>query len=569
MIKLDHSDLRVRALYDIWAFADLISFKGGAKSFYEIHREMAEINCAQQIHSEPKREYRRRMFLVPREHLKTTVNTVLYCMWRIYRNPDVRGILGTNIKDTSTDFIREVRAYFEDAELIETVWNNRPHIKGPLIPKLKTASSNYKRANYEVTEATDSKVIWTSWAIQVIRRIKDKQPTLQALSVGMKPTSKHCDFIVLDDVVDLTNSDSHIKAQKVRTWAHDLENVVTKKPVYYEICPGFHEWLGNEILINGTRYHAWDYYSHFVGNTPEEFKARTKKTGYTVYQRSVYKNGVDNSDGYICPQLFDEEVEKDLLDRESLSTAMFFAQYCNKIVSSEDAIFTTADIRAVFPDHYRNSVYNLAKYCDHAQMTDNGPIVYPISLIGTIDLAASVSARADKSGITIGGTDSERRVHIVKQSAGRWKTSEHFKNIHEACMQWGVRLLYYEGGSGYQDTFEQSFREWCMNRKLQPLTLMRLVQSRSMSKVERIKYTIQPLIQSGLLYVSQGVLNAGHLKREVELFNPNSNENEDDCLDMIEMLARMSSPTHRSVGTESRQVYGRHIELNTRYGGTR
>ncbi len=98
---------RIDALFDIWVFCDLINFRGGRKSFGKFHNELTDFLTQTQRTEDT--ENRRRLILAPRGHLKSTVCSVLYVLWRIYRNPDIRILVGTNLKRLSRSFIRELR----------------------------------------------------------------------------------------------------------------------------------------------------------------------------------------------------------------------------------------------------------------------------------------------------------------------------------------------------------------------------------------------------------------------------------------------------------------------------
>ncbi len=95
---------KVKALHDIWTFAELIGYEGGKKNFAAIHRKLAGFVTAPQLapvclldKGFSKQKYnRRRLVLMPRGHLKSTVCSVLYTLWRIYRNPYIRILVGCN-----------------------------------------------------------------------------------------------------------------------------------------------------------------------------------------------------------------------------------------------------------------------------------------------------------------------------------------------------------------------------------------------------------------------------------------------------------------------------------------
>ena len=60
---------RVKALSDIWAFADIIDFQGGSSKFASIHQELAEFVTAPQeaeTLEDVIDDERRRVILMPR-----------------------------------------------------------------------------------------------------------------------------------------------------------------------------------------------------------------------------------------------------------------------------------------------------------------------------------------------------------------------------------------------------------------------------------------------------------------------------------------------------------------------
>lgn len=558
-------DLKTRALRDIWAFADLIDFKGGARNFYEIHKEMAEMNCRNQQMADTKRQYRRRIFLIPREHYKSTVNTVLYALWRIYRNPEIRIIIMCCIKELAQDMMREIKAYLEDPDLIETVWNDRPHIEGDLIPRIANPSTSYKRNIVESDEYVQ-KVIWTASAIQVNRELKDKQPTLQVLSVGMTPTGKHCDLVIMDDIVEWDNSATPQLAKKVLRSANEIESVVTKKAKKFHICNGFWEWLGNEVLINGTRYYRWDYYSKFVGNDEKEQEERLARTRYSAMIRDVYVNGVDSSDGYLCEEIFDAEAERDV--RDTISRREWYAQYRNKIVAEDETTYSKESVKLVFPTNYRKTaIPAVTNFVDTSMPIPNGYEVFPISLWLTVDLAVSTRKRADDRAIAVGGWDELHRLHFVDGAADTWTPDELYTQIHRLADKWNITLVHYETGVGMQESFNHAFRTYNQLHKLRTLVPVGLPVIRNMTKAKKIDMTIQPLIASQSLYVNSLVWNNTPFQTELENFDPSATVNQDNMLDTLYMMAQNNPLISR--GQMNRMNFGRHVTHNTMFGGTR
>lgn len=555
------------ALRDIWAFADLIDFRGGSGTFYPLHREMAEVLCRQQTLTTNLRENRRRMFLVPREHRKSTLNTVLYGMWRAYRNPNIRILIGTNVKDLAQEFITEIRSYFEDEELQEEVWNVRPHIQGRMIPMLTNAQNNYKRLaisdEYEEEEDT-RKVVWSNWKLRLVRPLKAKEPTFTALSVGMRATGKHYDLCLLDDIVDRDNSSSPDKALKVSKWADELESVVTKKALPYEVCPGFTELLGNEIVISGTRYYAYDYYSKYVGNSEEERAELLARLKYTSFIRSIYKNDVDPEGGYLCPEIVDAEVDAEL--KENIPAATYYAQYHNKIIYDESASLHPDLVQQYFPGDVQPYDMGVAKYFDRGEInpTTQAPAVYLIRLYIAIDLAISLRSTADRFAVGCGGYDEKGRLFMVDLKAGRFTPTQQLDAVFTMAKKWSCANVHCEGGVGYQDAFLYSLEAESLKQERLSIVVRKVEVPRSGPKKERIENVLEPLLANGLLYVSPAILNHTPLKEEMLMWGTLSRTH-DDCLNVIETIARVAHKTPKA-GTSN---VTRHVTINRRFGGCR
>ncbi len=194
-------DLKIRSLYDAWSFLDLINFHGGTSQFDECHWQFMLCLQAPQMHQDGllvgelyDKWYEitggefvtpppGRLLKFPRGHYKSTL-TIGWVLQRIYRNPNITLLYSTNIRELSQGFIRELRSYFEDEQLQETVWNARPHIQGPLIPILDAASRRTQN-----TEAQDKKVVWSINQLQMNRSAKRKEPTVTSMTSSSVMTS--------------------------------------------------------------------------------------------------------------------------------------------------------------------------------------------------------------------------------------------------------------------------------------------------------------------------------------------------------------------------------------------
>lgn len=432
-----HTELQVQALTDIKAFADLIKFHGGWDKFGECHDELAAFVTQPQVDKHAMQllewlgdEYEaglRRLVLMPRGHLKSTVGTVLYTLWRIYRNADIRILVACNLQSLAFSFIREVRSYLENPEL-ESVWNNRPHVTGRLLPALDKRN---RTRNFSLdTEAEDRKVIWNNTALQVLRKGSFKEPTVFATSVGTTVTGMHYDLVILDDLVDFKNVESEVKKAQVEEWIADIESVLNPPEVVTiaDNSMDLKDTLGGEILINGTRYALDDYYGQVL--------EKAQELGYKCHIRNIFKNGTDAADGYLWHEKYNDKIVASLQAR--LSPRRFSSQYLNRVYEKDAALFAVGSIRIIPDDCFfvngGNSYFKVPG-------TNRIERVYPIV---TIDPAFSTSKTSDDCAILTGFKLSDGTLVVQDADLDRMIAAEVVSFTQKHCIAMNTLRVYYE-----------------------------------------------------------------------------------------------------------------------------
>lgn len=549
--------LKVQALEDIWAFCDLIKFKGGSQNFSAVHYDLAKFTTRPQREQNP--ELRRRITFVAREHLKSTINTTLYVLWRLYRNPDLRILVGTNTKKLSQSFIRELRQYFENTELQERVWNARPHLQGRMIPHLSGVSKR-TRKDEDDTEALDKKVLWNAQAIQLVRTSAEKsimkEPSVFACSVGMQLTGDHYDIVILDDIVDFDNSRTPTLAMSVEEWAQDLESVLTKHCEQQYITPHFSEWVGDEMIINGTPYYKHDYYhTQFLGDEkPETIQANLAEKEYCLFMRNVYKNGKDKSDGYTYPEKFDDLVVARLKKR--LKPRRFAAQYLLTIIAGDDVSLDSSRIQTIA----EGSVAVLGGNIINVRVSEHD--IRPVRLYMCIDLAVAKKSTSDDAAIAVGGRDHQNNFYLVDLICKKMKPSVMIKEVHRLADKWQLNNVTVEKG-GYQEAFADNLRDSFVEYR--PLVI-KLVYHQG-DKKDRIEYHLEPLLTNNMFYILPWIRKHTPLEEQIDMF-PSENA-KDDAIDVTSMSVAESTMTNKNLLTTSHRSASRHTTINRKYGGTR
>lgn len=438
-------NLKVAALYDAWAFIDLIRYKGGTANFDECHFDFMLVLQAPQLYDQGMLTgdlYERwrgltenkwdippdsSLLKFPRGTLKSTL-VIAYIMWRVYRNPNITILHCTNVRELSESFIRELRAYFEDEYLLGAVWNLRPHIRGNMIPDLDRTN---RRAYSDENEAKDRKVVWSNYQLQLVRDIKCKEPTIMSTSAKAKSTGQHYNLIIMDDVVDMENSETEVKNKKVKRWAADIASVVTRVPSTVHLGTLLDgtkvtETLRGEYVVTGTHYSPFDYYV-FLEQQAKELK-------FAILNRNIYKNGVDDSEGYLWSK-FTAEQEMQLRAATSDTPGVFEAQYLNHVNNSKLQIITTDLVEYVSKETLLGGREEGSVFFSHP---DTGTLEQFTPII-SIDPAVSLRNRADYTAICVGGVSTGGYLVACDFSVGHYTPEHTIDEFMRLVKLWGVR----------------------------------------------------------------------------------------------------------------------------------
>lgn len=549
--------LKFRALTDLWAFLELIHFYGGPTKFGDIHKELAGF-------LQSTRE--KRLILMPRGHLKSTFASTLYVLWRVYKNPNIRILVGTaNKANLAEAFVREIKQYLENDSLREMVWDDRPHITGPLVPPLdrggnaKKKQTRNTRGQFEddfdegFTEAADRKVVWRSDKIQVVRDRIFKEATVTAASVGSPNTGEHYDLVIFDDLVTYDNSGTQVKSEKVIGWTHDIESVLN---LYDEDTE-----LGEEIIVLGTRYFRWDYYSHLMGedlDSEEDIKdwVETQEDDpLHVFSRNIYKNGFNDEDGYLWPEGFTQKAERRL--RRNLPARRFATQYLNRHLSGDDAVLQWEKVRHLPP-------YAVERDGPVVRIRADGP-EGPVTLLTpmlVIDPAASVNDNADFTAIGVGGTDDKGSLFILDMLWGHYTPSELATKAIDMMQKWNLNVMTVEGVGGFAN-LKYILGEALVARKLK--AAIREYRPKG-DKQMRIETLLEPVIEDGRLYLANGLGNAKEVKEEISYFPSPSVR--DDIIDVVAVIRELHKPM-RSLSRQRAARTRANRNVNSKYGGVR
>ena len=231
---------------------------------------------------------------LPRQHLKTSVGTIAYGLWRIAKDPGIRILLRTATATNVTNWIREMERHLLTNPILK--W---------LFPDLTP------------TDLTKCK--WTEMAFDVPHVSRGPEATVTGFGVGGTAVSQHFDLIIEDDLVNEDHLIAHEQMKKT------VEEHLRAVSLFVDPSKG-------EELLIGNRWAFDDVISH----------AMTEEPWFVHYKRAAIEHGEP-----IWPVRFSRETLDEILERQG--PKIFSCQYLNNPVHEDSRSFDPAWIR-----HFRD-----------------------------------------------------------------------------------------------------------------------------------------------------------------------------------------------------------------------
>lgn len=462
-------------LHDFWEFSKEVV--GWSDLDEHLHLDMC--------HFIQNNRGKKRLCLIPRGHLKSSVITVGYSLWCIARNPKVRILIANATYEMSITFLSQIKQHLE---------RNKKFIElfGDITNKAEKWSENQitvkRPSGYEV-----------------------KEPTITAFGIGGNLVSQHYDVIIGDDVVNRDNIHTPDRIEQVKTFYKDVQDLVDN-PVL------------SEIIFIGTRWHEADLYGWILDKeNPEHHE-------YAIYERTAvegnYEFVKDEATGQfkieggdiIFPKKFTREGLERLLNGKGIGE--FSAQYMNNPVPSETAKFKH-EFKYYEVEDLRNIETNTFITVDPAFYD---PRSKRVDLDWTVFLVNSV--------------DGDNNWYIRDIIRKRMEPSEIISTMFHLDNMWhpktfGLETTAYQKILGFMARDEMKSRNHFI-----PITELRHSGGNAKSKADRIQ-ALEPRYAVGSIYHNKYVRNMTILEMELRRF-PRSKT--DDTMDALASQLEVAKP---------------------------
>src|SRR3990167_1145275 len=228
---------------------------------------------------------RKKLLLLPRGSLKTTIATISYSIQRILQTPNVRILIASETLNQAIKFLSEIKGHFESARFQSFYGDLR------------------RGTGWKESEITVSS-----------RKQNRKEPTISTAGIDVTRTGMHYDLIIVDDCHSQKNTTNSEQIEQVKNW--------------YRLLLSMLEPTGH-IMVVGTRWDFNDLYATIQNEMTEEYDIMVRKA-------------VENGKLFFPSRLTQEFLEA---QRKEQGEFIYSAQYDLNPIPTSLQTFKESDIR--------------------------------------------------------------------------------------------------------------------------------------------------------------------------------------------------------------------------------
>lgn len=427
---------------------------------------------------------KKKLILLPRGHLKSSIITVGYSLWQIAKDPTIRILIANATYDMAVTFLSQIKDHIR---------RNEKWIE--MFGKLGENTDKWAESSFTITRPES---------------YQKKEPTATAFGIGGNLVSQHYDLIIMDDVVNRDNIHTPERIADVHTFYKDALDLL--EPT-------------GELIVIGTRWHEGDLYGTILEPTNPErhlwsFKTRTAVEGdYNVIKQANGRHWIEGGE-IIFPKKFTRASLSDLINSKGMSE--FFAQYMNDPVPSSEAIFK--------------------HQFQYYEETDIAGLDTDFSYFMTVDPAfydpKSRTVDPDYTGIVVIAVDQRNNWYIRDLVRDRFQPKELLNIIFEMDKRWKPITIGLEV-TAWQKILVHMGRDMMRERnQFLPITELKHAGQHAKSKSDRIQ-GLEPRYAVGSIYHKRELRNIASLEMELRRF-PRAKT--DDLADALASMLEIATP---------------------------
>lgn len=400
------------------------------------------------------RDKLRKLGLMPRAHLKTTIGPIGDSIRVVLIDPDeARVLIPAESITLSEKILSEIRGHWEKKNLLTTLFEH-------LVPRRFSGPG----------------VKWNNSQASINRATSYKDPSWSAIGVGGAIVGGHFTHINPDDLIGFEASRSPAKMGETIAWIGNIESLLIDQHV-------------NTIHWYGTRWAKNDAYAYIM---------RVYGDALAVFAREAIEDGK-----IIFPQKHTWEEYNRLMLHQP---AVWYAQYCNRPIATGKNDLPIELVRTYWFSTDGNSVI----FYDDAGRKKRWLVEALDRVICSDPNSGSLTA-PDTAALSVVGVSPDDEVFTLETWSGRVTPSAFVDQIFTLWRRWRPRVVGIEkaGQQNTQHYFEKKMEKEGTYVNIQPLS------PRSKDKRYRIQSSLEPIVRSGRLYC---LVTQKRLRGQIESF---------------------------------------------------
>jgi hypothetical protein len=364
--SVDRANLRRLAQNDLFILAK------GVLGYPDVNRDTHKAFCDFLVDC-PKQ---RRLSLMPRSHLKSTLATITDSIRLVIKNPEHERILIASETATQAEaFLKEIKGHWENGRVLRQLFPE-------LVPERFSGQG----------------IEWSTKKASVNRVAPHKEPHWMTIGVGGAVTGVHFTRIKPDDLVGIEADRSPAKMKETISWNGNIEPLLTDQHVdiidwtgtrwgrtdlYADIMKVYGDRLAvftrqaieNNCIIFPQK-HTWEEYNFLQTARPKVWFAQYcnnpmagGKNDFPVERVGFFRFGVDFTEVIFTKDGVEKRWRFDQLDRvitcdpnSGSKTAENYAVVCVSAVSPDDEVFVLEIVASLFsPSELVDEIFRLAE----------------------------------------------------------------------------------------------------------------------------------------------------------------------------------------------------------------
>lgn len=386
-----------------------------------------------------KNEKKRRLGLMPRAHLKSTIATIADSVRLAVKDPDeTRILIGGETATNAEKFLAEIKGHFEKNKLFRALFPE-------LIP----------------TRFAGPGVQWSTSFATLVRNTVYKEATWSTVGVGGAIVGGHFNRIKCDDLIGLEAFRSPAAMKAAIEWAEHLEPLLVDQHV-------------DIIDFIGTRWSRNDLYHRLMKLFGAEMAVFTREA---IEQNEVIFPEKHTLQGY------------ERMQRET--PLLWYAQYCNNPLAAGQSDFPVGAIKQFYFDLDGDIVLRLDDGSEkHWRLEDLDRVIAADPNSGSI-------TAPDTAAIVVTGISPDDEVIVLSVWSGRVSPSAFVDKIYETHRRWRPRIVGIEQAGQQNTKFYFDDKAEKENQYINTIPL----KPKNRNKIDRIRTAVEPIIRSGRLYM--------------------------------------------------------------------